>query len=93
MAFYSGKNGLTRKLQQHDGAVEFQLKDRVRINNVPCVVYEARRYNPDGGWEFVGRVEVEAGRDVMNRVSDRYDFLGHGVDQTGHNLTPVFVRM
>jgi len=65
MPFYSGKNGITKALQQHDGALEFLKVDEVRINGVRRHVYEVRRYST-AGWEFVARVEVKKGSELMN---------------------------
>jgi hypothetical protein len=75
MAFYSGKEGVTQSLQQHNGALEFIKLDEVRINGSRHHIYEVRRYRSSAGWEFKGRVEVRKGPDIMSRAVKEFWFL------------------
>lgn len=72
MAFYAGKKGLTRALQQDRGDLEFRRVDALHINGKPRSVYEVRRYT-GSGWEFAGRIDIGGGPHVMQRAYNMFE--------------------
>ena len=72
--YYTPSEGVTQRLQQAEGALEFLQVDTVRVNGVMTRQFEVRRYNPSAGWEFVGRSQVSGKRDILRRAVADFEF-------------------